>query len=53
MDFIIAGSKEDVIRKMESYIAAGVDHFFLRDFSADKEKSFEVLSKEILPYFRK
>jgi len=52
MDFIIAGSKEDVIRKMESYIEAGVDHFFLRDFSPDKEKSFEVLSKEILPYFR-
>lgn len=52
MDFIIAGSKEDVINKMETYIEAGVDHFFLRDFSPDKEKSFEVLSKEILPYFR-
>jgi len=52
MDFIIAGSKEDVIKKMETYIEAGVDHFFLRDFSPDKEKSFEIISKEILPYFR-
>jgi len=53
MDFIIAGSKQEVIKKMEDYIEAGVDHFFLRDFSPDKEKSFEVVSKEILPYFRK
>lgn len=53
MDFIIAGSKQDVINKMEDYIEAGVDHFFLRDFSPDKEKSFDIISKEILPYFRK
>lgn len=52
MDFIIAGSKHDVIKKMEDYIEAGVDHFFLRDFSPDKEKSFDIISKEILPYFR-
>jgi len=52
MDFIIAGSKQDVIKKMEDYIEAGVDHFFLRDFSPDKEKSFDIISKEILPYFR-
>jgi alkanesulfonate monooxygenase SsuD/methylene tetrahydromethanopterin reductase-like flavin-dependent oxidoreductase (luciferase family) len=53
MDFIIAGSKQDVIKKMEDFIDVGVDHFFLRDFSPDKEKSFDILSKEILPYFRK
>jgi alkanesulfonate monooxygenase SsuD/methylene tetrahydromethanopterin reductase-like flavin-dependent oxidoreductase (luciferase family) len=52
MDFIIAGSKQEVIKKMEDYIEAGVDHFFLRDFSPDKEKSFDIISKEILPYFR-
>lgn len=53
MDFVIAGSKEDVIKRIEEYIEAGVDHFFFRDFSPDKEKSFDVISKEILPYFRK
>jgi len=42
-----------VIKKMEEYIVVGVDHFFLRDFSPDKEKSFEVISKEIIPYFCK
>lgn len=52
MDFIIAGSKQQVINKMEDYIEAGVDHFFLRDFSPDKEKSFKVISEEIMPYFR-
>ncbi len=53
MDFVIAGSKQDVIKRIEEYIEAGVDHFFLRDFSPDKEKSFDIISKEILPYFRK
>lgn len=53
LDFIIAGSKEEVISKMEDYVDAGVDHFFLRDFSPDKEKSFKVISEEIIPYFNK
>lgn len=52
MDFVIAGSKDDVVKRLEEYIDAGVDHFFLRDFSPDKEKSVKVLSEEILPYFR-
>ena len=52
LDFVIAGSKDDVTKRIEQYIDAGVDHFFFRDFSPDKEKSVEVLSKEILPYFR-
>lgn len=52
LDFVIAGSKEDVIKRMEEYVHAGVDHFILRDFSPDREKSVEILSKEILPYFR-
>jgi len=53
MDFVIAGSKQDVIKRIEEYIEAGVDHFFLRDFSPDKQKSFDIISKEIMPYFRK
>jgi alkanesulfonate monooxygenase SsuD/methylene tetrahydromethanopterin reductase-like flavin-dependent oxidoreductase (luciferase family) len=52
LDFVIAGSKEDVIRRMEEYVRAGVDHFILRDFSPDRKKSFKILTKEVLPYFR-
>lgn len=52
LDFVITGSKKDVINKIEEYIRAGVNHFILRDFSPDRKKSFRVLSKEILPYFR-
>ncbi len=52
LDFVIAGSKEDVTKRIEEYVDAGADHFILRDFSPDREKSVEILSKEILPYFR-
>ncbi|MEQ9617775.1 MAG: LLM class flavin-dependent oxidoreductase [Deltaproteobacteria bacterium] len=51
LDFVIAGSKNDVINRLEEYINAGVDHFILRDFSPDREKSLKVLSEEILPRF--
>ncbi len=51
MDFVIAGSKERVIERFEEYIDAGVDHFVLRDFSPDRERSFEILTKEIIPHF--
>ena len=51
LDFVIAGSKEGVIKRLESYIAAGVDHFILRDFSPDRAHSFKVLSEEVIPYF--
>lgn len=50
-DFVIHGSKEGIIKRIEEYIGAGVNHFILRDFSPDLEYSFEVLSKEILPHF--
>jgi alkanesulfonate monooxygenase SsuD/methylene tetrahydromethanopterin reductase-like flavin-dependent oxidoreductase (luciferase family) len=51
LDFVIAGSKEDVKRRLEEYVDAGVDHFILRDFSPDKAKSVEILSKEVIPHF--
>jgi alkanesulfonate monooxygenase SsuD/methylene tetrahydromethanopterin reductase-like flavin-dependent oxidoreductase (luciferase family) len=51
-DFVISGSKTDAIKKIESYIAAGVTHFIFRDFSPDRQASLRALSKEILPYFR-
>jgi alkanesulfonate monooxygenase SsuD/methylene tetrahydromethanopterin reductase-like flavin-dependent oxidoreductase (luciferase family) len=52
-DFIAAGSKRDVIKRFEQYADVGVEHFILRDFSPDREKSFELLSREIIPHFRK
>jgi phthiodiolone/phenolphthiodiolone dimycocerosates ketoreductase len=52
LDFVIAGSKEDVKRRLEEYVDVGVDHFILRDFSPDKAKSVEILSKEVIPHFR-
>jgi alkanesulfonate monooxygenase SsuD/methylene tetrahydromethanopterin reductase-like flavin-dependent oxidoreductase (luciferase family) len=52
LDFVIGGSKREAIKRIEEYVQAGVDHFIFRDFSPDRRKSFRVLSKEILPYFR-
>ena len=52
LDFIIAGSKEQVTQRIEQYIKVGVDHFIFRDFSPDRNRSFRVLTREILPYFR-
>jgi alkanesulfonate monooxygenase SsuD/methylene tetrahydromethanopterin reductase-like flavin-dependent oxidoreductase (luciferase family) len=51
-DFVIAGSKNNVIKRLEEYIQAGVNHFILRDFSPDRKKSLKALSEEIMPYFR-
>ncbi len=52
LDFVIAGSVNDVINRIEQYIKAGVDHFVFRDFSPDKNKSLNLLSKQIIPYFK-
>ena len=52
LDFVAAGSKEDVTKKLEEYVDAGVEHFIIRDFSPDREKSFRILSKDIAGYFR-
>lgn len=52
LDFVIAGSKEDVVKRLEEYVDAGVEHFILRDFSPDRTHSFKVLSQEVIPYFR-
>lgn len=52
-DFVAAGSKKDVIARLEEYADAGVEHIILRDFSADREMSMEILSGEIIPYFRR
>ena len=52
LDFVIAGSVQDVIKRIEQYIKAGVEHFVFRDFSPDKNKSLNLFSKQIIPYFK-
>jgi alkanesulfonate monooxygenase SsuD/methylene tetrahydromethanopterin reductase-like flavin-dependent oxidoreductase (luciferase family) len=52
-DFVAVGSTKDVIKRFEEYADVGVEHFILRDFSPDKKWTFDTLSREILPYFRK
>lgn len=52
-DFVAAGSKRDVIERLEEYADTGVDHFIVRDFSPDREASMNVMSGEIIPYFRR
>jgi alkanesulfonate monooxygenase SsuD/methylene tetrahydromethanopterin reductase-like flavin-dependent oxidoreductase (luciferase family) len=52
-DFVAAGSVRDVIGRLEEYAGTGVDHFIVRDFSPDREASMEILSGEIIPYFRR
>ena len=51
-DFVIYGSAEDVKKRLEEYIASGVNHCILRDFSPDLDYSFKVLSEKVLPTFR-
>lgn len=50
--FVLSGSPSDIITRMEAYIDSGVDHFILRDFSPDKEYSFNKLREQIIPYFK-
>lgn len=51
-DFTISGSARDCIKKIEEYMDAGVNHFLIHNFSADREWSYKVLTEEIIPYFR-
>ncbi len=53
LDFTIAGSKRDCIKKIEQYIENGVRHFALfYGFSPDPAKALTTYAKEIVPYFR-
>ncbi len=51
-DFTLSGSAKDCIKRIEEYIEAGVNHFLLHNFSADREWSYKVLTQEVIPYFR-
>lgn len=51
-DFVICGTKGQVLSRIEKYADAGVDHFILRDFSPDPVYSMDILSRSIIPYFR-
>ena len=51
-DFTLSGTANDCIKRIEEYIEAGVNHFLLHNFSADREWSYKVLTEEVIPYFR-
>lgn len=48
----LLGSPEDIIRRIEEYIAVGVTHFACIIISEDSQKQLEIAAKKILPYFR-
>lgn len=47
-DFVIYGTADDVRKRLDEYIKAGVNHFILRDFSPDPGYSFKVISEKII-----
>jgi alkanesulfonate monooxygenase SsuD/methylene tetrahydromethanopterin reductase-like flavin-dependent oxidoreductase (luciferase family) len=51
-DFILCGTAGDCMKRIEEYIEAGVNHFLLHNFSADREWSYKVLTEKVIPYFR-
>ncbi|MER3446905.1 MAG: hypothetical protein C4291_08720 [Candidatus Dadabacteria bacterium] len=51
-DFTLSGSARDCIKRIEEYIDAGVNHFLIHNFSADRDWSYKVLTEEVIPYFR-
>jgi alkanesulfonate monooxygenase SsuD/methylene tetrahydromethanopterin reductase-like flavin-dependent oxidoreductase (luciferase family) len=52
LDFTLSGSAKDCIKRIEEYIEAGVNHFLIHNFSADREWSYKVLTEEVIPYFK-
>jgi len=53
LDFTITGSKQDCIKKIESFIDSGVRNFVLfYRFSPDPEHCLQTYAKEIIPYFK-
>jgi alkanesulfonate monooxygenase SsuD/methylene tetrahydromethanopterin reductase-like flavin-dependent oxidoreductase (luciferase family) len=51
-DFTLSGSAKDCIKRIEEYIDAGVNHFLIHNFSADRDWSYKVLTEEVIPYFK-
>lgn len=51
-DFTLSGSAKDCIERIEEYIDAGVNHFLIHNFSADRDWSYKVLTERVIPYFR-
>ncbi len=44
-DFVIFGTPDEVVKRIEEYQKAGVNHFIFRDFSPDREFSLRTLSE--------
>jgi coenzyme F420-dependent glucose-6-phosphate dehydrogenase len=49
--YVISANPEDHIRKIEEAFDTGFDHVCLFSSSPDEEKTIEMYSKKILPYF--
>lgn len=48
----LLGSPNDIIRRMEEYIAVGVTHFASLFTDDDDHRQLEIVAKKIMPYFR-
>ena len=49
--WVAFGSRNDVVKKLESFIAAGVKDFNIRFVAWDQVKQLRKFSKEVLPSF--
>jgi alkanesulfonate monooxygenase SsuD/methylene tetrahydromethanopterin reductase-like flavin-dependent oxidoreductase (luciferase family) len=51
-DFTLCGTAKDCIKRVEEYIEAGANHLLIHNFSAEREWSYNVLTEEVVQYFR-
>ena len=52
VEFSIAGTPDDCIRRIEEFARAGVQHFVLVNVGPDAKRTFEVYARYIIPYFK-
>jgi alkanesulfonate monooxygenase SsuD/methylene tetrahydromethanopterin reductase-like flavin-dependent oxidoreductase (luciferase family) len=52
LEFSIAGTVEECIDKIESYVKVGVRHFLLLNVGPDPREVVKAYGKEIIPYFK-
>ncbi len=51
--YVISTNPEDHIKRIEEAFACGFDHICLFSSSPDEERTIEMYSKQVLPYFSK
>ena len=50
-DFMLIGTVDDCIGKIEKYIDIGLNQLVIHNLGPDKEKTIEYFQGEIIPYF--